>query len=255
MQRKTVQTRHAAVPYLEAGSGPPLIYLHNAWGMMPEAMLARLAESYRVIAPYLPGYGETEDCPDLRDMLDYTLQCWDVAQALGVEKPILVGDSMGGMIAAEMASIAPADASRLVLVASAGLWLDEHPIPDLFTLMPYELPQYLFHDVAAGTAMMTAGLKMTDPEFLKAYLVRNARQLGMAGKLMFPVPDRGLISRLYRVRVPTTIIWGQSDRMIPPIYGAAFERAISGARLVTVPEAGHMVAHEKPDAVVDAIGV
>jgi pimeloyl-ACP methyl ester carboxylesterase len=157
------------------------------------------------------------------------------------------------MIAAEMAAIAPHDISRLALIAAAGLWLDDQPTPDLFTLLPYELPKYMFHDAEAGAALMTSGLRMDDPEFLKSYLVRNARQMGMAGKLLFPIPERGLAGRLYRIRAETVIVWGESDRMIPPAYGRAFAAGIPGARLVTTPAAGHMIIAEKPDAVLEAI--
>ena len=124
-------------------------------------------------------------------MLDFALHGWDVVEALGLKNPILVGHSMGGMIAAEMAALAPNDVSRLALICPAGLWLDEHPIVDIFTLLPFEMPGYLFHDPEKGAAMMTAGLDLSDPKFLQDYLVRNARQMGMAGKLLFPVPERG----------------------------------------------------------------
>jgi pimeloyl-ACP methyl ester carboxylesterase len=251
---KTAPTRHAEVRYLEGGAGEPLVYFHGAGGMTPEdPLLAALAKTHRVFAPYLPGYGETEDCPALRDMLDYTLLGWDLVRVFGLTDPILVGHSMGGMIAAEMAAIAPNDVSRLALIAPAGLWLDDHPIPDMFTLLPYELPSYLFHDVEAGTKLLTAGLKLDDPEFLQDYLVRNARQLGMAGKLLFPIPERGLAQRLYRITARTVIVWGESDRMIPPVYGPVFEAGIVGSRLVSVPEAGHMVILEMPGAVVEAV--
>jgi pimeloyl-ACP methyl ester carboxylesterase len=254
MDLKTAQTRHAAVRYLEGGQGAPLLYLHGAGGMTAEdPLLAALARTHHVYAPFLPGYGETEDCPELRDMLDYTLLGWDLAGAFGLTDPVLVGHSMGGMIAAEMAAIAPNDVSRLALVCPAGLWLEDHPIPDMFTLMPFEMPAYLFHDPEMGSRLLTAGLDMSDPKFLQSYLVRNARQLGMAGKLLFPIPDRGLAQRLYRVKAKTVIVWGASDRLIPPIYGPAFEAAIPGARLVTVPEAGHMVIVEKPEAVAAAV--
>ena len=123
---------------------------------------------------------------------------------------------MGGMIAAEMAALAPYDVSRLALIAPAGLWLDDHPIPDMFALLPYEMPKYLFHDPEAGAKLMTAGLKMDDPEFLKAYLIRNARQLGMAGKLLFPIPERGLSERLYRIKAKTVIVCGAKATLIPP---------------------------------------
>jgi pimeloyl-ACP methyl ester carboxylesterase len=254
MESKTVQTRHASVRYLEGGSGEPLVFLHGAGGMTPgDPILAELSSRFHVFAPYLPGYGETEECASLRDMLDFALHGWDVVEALGLKNPILVGHSMGGMIAAEMAALAPNDVSRLALICPAGLWLEDHPIVDIFSLLPFEMPKYLFHDAEAGAAMMTAGLKMDDPKFLQDYLVRNARQLGMAGKLLFPVPERGLAERLYRVKAKTVIVWGESDRLIPPVYGPAFQSAIAGSKLVQVPEAGHMVIAEKPAEVVKAV--
>jgi len=255
MELKTVETHHVPVRYLEGGAGPPLVFLHGAGGVTADdPLLARLANSHRVYAPLVPGYGDSAECPEIRDMLDFTLHAWDVVEALGVKDPILVGHSMGGMIAAEMAAVQPNDVSRLALIAPAGLWDDEHPIVDLFTIMPYEMPELLFHDAAAGAAMMTAGRDVEDPGFLQQYLVTNARQLGMAGRILFPIPERGLSQRLYRIKARTLVIWGDSDKLIPPIYAHAFKKAISGAELVSIPEAGHMIHLEKPDAVAEAIG-
>jgi len=254
METKTVETQHAPIRYLEGGSGEPLVFLHGAGGMTADdPLLAELASRFHVYAPFLPGYGESEECGSLRDMLDFALHGWDVVEALGLKNPILVGHSMGGMIAAEMAALAPNDVSRLVLICPAGLWMDDHPIVDMFSLLPFEMPKYLFHDPEAGAAMMTSGLKMDDPNFLQTYLVRNARQLGMAGKLLFPIPERGLAERLYRVKAKTVIVWGESDKLIPPIYGPAFQSAIAGAQLVNVPEAGHMIIAEKPGEVARAV--
>ena len=254
METKTVETQHAPIRYLEGGAGEPLVFLHGAGGMTADdPLLAELASRFHVYAPFLPGYGESEECGSLRDMLDFALHGWDVVEALGLKNPILVGHSMGGMIAAEMAALAPNDVSRLVLICPAGLWMDDHPIVDMFSLLPFEMPKYLFHDPEAGAAMMTSGLKMDDPNFLQTYLVRNARQLGMAGKLLFPIPERGLAERLYRVKAKTVIVWGESDKLIPPIYGPAFQSAIAGAQLVNVPEAGHMIIAEKPGEVARAV--
>ncbi|HEV7158467.1 MAG TPA: alpha/beta hydrolase [Caulobacteraceae bacterium] len=254
MEVKEIDAPRARVRYLEGGEGPPLLYLHGAGGVMPaDPLLGELSRTHHVYAPYLPGYGDSEECARLRDMLDFTLHTADVAAALGLKDPLLVGHSMGGMIAAEMAAIAPGEVSRLALIAPAGLWLADHPIPDVFSLLPYEMPGYLFHDPEAGAKLMTAGQNFDDPEFLKAYLIRNARQMGMAGKILFPVPERGLAERLYRVRARTVIVWGESDRLIPPAYGPAFAAAIPGADLITVPKAGHMITVEQPGAVAAAI--
>jgi pimeloyl-ACP methyl ester carboxylesterase len=255
MELKTVQTQHVPVSYFEAGSGQALVFLHGAGGVTAEdPLLAKLAQRFHVHAPLLPGYGESQEAPELRDMLDITLHTWDVVDALGLKDPVLVGHSMGGMIAAEMAAIAPHDVSRLALICPAGLWLDDHPIPDFFSTLPFEMPALLFHDAAAGAQMMTAGRDVSDPNFLQTYLVTNARQLGMAGRILFPIPERGLAGRLYRVKARTILVWGDSDKLIPPTYAQEFKRKISGAQLVSIPEAGHMVIFEKTDQVVDAIG-
>ncbi len=255
MELKTVQTRHVPVRYFEGGTGPDLVYLHGAGGVTAEdPFLAALAAKHHVYAPLIPGYGDSEEAPTIRDMLDFTLHTWDVIEALGLKDPILVGHSMGGMIAAEMAAVAPNDVSRLALICPAGLWDDDHPIADIFSLLPFEMPQILFHDAVAGAAMLTAGRNVEDPNFLQTYLVNNARQLGMAGRILFPIPERGLVDRLYRIKAKTVIVWGDSDRLTPPFYAHGFKKGIAGSVLVSIPEAGHMVIVEKTPAVVEAIG-
>lgn len=254
MELKTIDTHAIPVRYLHGGEGKPLVFLHGAGGVtVDDPFLNALAAHYEVHAPLLPGYGDSEEAPELRDMLDITLHTWDVVSALKLKKPILVGHSMGGMIAAEMAAVAPADVAKLGLIAPAGLWDDDHPIADLFALMPYELPKYLFHDAEAGAKMLTAGRRVDDPNFLQNFLVQNARQLGMAGRLLFPIPDRGLAQRLYRIKAKTLLVWGDSDRLIPPVYAQKFKAGIKGAKLVSIPEAGHMVMVEKPANVVEAL--
>jgi pimeloyl-ACP methyl ester carboxylesterase len=141
VELKTVRTHHTPICYLEAGSGPALVFLHGAGGVTSEdPFLSALAEKYHVYAPLIPGYGDSEECHEIRDMLDFTLHSWDVVNALGLKDPILVGHSMGGMIAAEMAAVAPREVERLGLIAATGLWLDEHPVPDQFSKLPHELP-------------------------------------------------------------------------------------------------------------------
>jgi pimeloyl-ACP methyl ester carboxylesterase len=107
-------------------------------------------------------------------MLAVTLHSFDVLDALGLNRPILVGHSMGGMIAAEVAAVAPREVARLGLIAPAGLWLDAHPVPDVFSKLPHELPALLFHDPEVGERMMTAGGDLDDPKFLKAFIIHHA---------------------------------------------------------------------------------
>ena len=245
----------ARIQVVEAGKGRDLLLLHGAGGHLPnDPLIAALATKYRVAAPLLPGYGQSTGEDDLRDMLDVTLHALDVMEALKLRKPIVAGHSMGGMIAAEMAAIAHTEVDKLCLLAPAGLWLDDQPIADIFAKLPYELPALLFHDADLGRKLMTAGGgDMGDIEFLKQFLVMNARRLGMAGKLLFPIPDRGLSQRLRRITARTLIVWGREDVLIAPVYGEAFKRAISGARLVRVAKAGHAVGQEKPAVVLKAI--
>jgi len=238
----------------QGGQGPDLLFVHGAGGLLPDdPFLQRLSQHFRVSAPLIPGYEDSEGSEHLRDMLDFTLHAYDVWQQLELDNPIVVGHSMGGMIAAEMAAVAPDKIRRLVLLCPAGLWIDDHPIVDLFTALPFELPGLLFHDPEANGALLSAGGDLNDPEFLTDFMVGNARRLGTAGKLLFPVPDRGLRDRLYRASADAQIVWGESDRLIPAVYGDEFARLMPNATLHRVAEAGHMVQYEQPDAVLDII--
>ena len=106
----------ARIQVIEAGKGKDLLFLHSAGGHLPnDLLIAALATRYRVLAPLLPGYGESSGEDELRDMLDVTLHTLDVLEALKLKKPIVVGHSMGGMIAAEMAAIAHTEIEKLCL--------------------------------------------------------------------------------------------------------------------------------------------
>lgn len=255
MRSRTITTKRGVhIRVFETGSGAPLVFLHGAGGLFAENLfLDRLAERYHVFIPELPGYGESSGEELLEDMLDVTLHGWDVVAALGLSKPHLVGHSMGGMIAAEMACIAPNDLSKLVLVAPAGLWIPEHPIPDIFSFLPHEFASVLFHDRAQGEALLTGGLDLKNRDALKEFYIGNTRRLSMAGKILFPIPNRRLSKRLYRLTAPTLLLWGQSDRLIPPVYAERFRALIPQAELMLIDQAGHMLPYEQPGAFVPAV--
>lgn len=239
---------------------PVIVALHSAAGHLAgEPLLQRLAEHFHVVSPVWPGYGDEPGEELIEDMLDFALHGADVIDALGLgpahggARPHLLGHSMGGMIAAEMAALAPMAYDRVVLVAPAGLWLDDYPIVDLFSLLPYEFPQYLFHDPEAGAAMMTGGVDFDDLEAIKRFLIGNSRRLGTAGKILFPIPNRRLSKRLYRLTNPALVLWGESDRLITPVYARAWADALPDATLRYVEDAGHMAPYEQPGVVAEAV--
>lgn len=252
--RRIETKRGAKVRVFEAGGGAPLVFMHGAGGLFPQnPFLDKLAERYHVFAPELPAYGESTGEELLEDMQDFALHGWDVISALGLSKPHLMGHSMGGMIAAEMACLAPNDLSKLILVSSAGLWINEQPIPDLFSFLPHEFAKYLFHDRAQGEAMLTGGLDLKNPAALKEFYIGNSKRLSMAGKILFPIPNRRLSKRLYRLTAPTLVVWGKSDTLIPPVYADRFKALIPQAEVVQIAEAGHMVPYEQAKAFVAAV--
>jgi len=257
--RRHVTTRRGidATVHVRGSAGSPIVWFHGAGGLLPEEpVLDALAVDHVVYAPEWPGYGTQETETQLYDMLDFTLHGLDLVDALSLESsPHVIGHSMGGMIAAEMATLNPSALASLALIGAAGLWIDEHPVPDLFSMVPFELAEALFVDPVAGEKMLTAGRDFTDDSALIDFLVGNARRMGTAGKILFPIPNRGLADRLYRVTCPTTLVWGEQDRMYPLVYAERYQELLSStdARLVPISDAGHMAPYEQPDSVVRAL--
>jgi pimeloyl-ACP methyl ester carboxylesterase len=239
---------------LEGGSGAPLVFFHGAGGLLRDnPFLDALAQRHSVFAPEWPGYGESTGDELLEDMLDFTLHGWDVVDALGLGRPNIIGHSMGGMIAAEMACVAPRDVGKLVLVAPAGLWMDAHPIPDIFAMLPFQIAEALFADPQMGQALLTGGADLSDIEALREYYIASQRRLAMAGKILFPIPNRRLSKRLYRLTAETLLVWGASDKLIIPAYAKHWQKLVPAARVEMIEGAGHMVPYEQPEAFVQAV--
>jgi len=256
MKWQTIETKKGTrCRVLEGGSGAPVVFLHSAGGLLRDnSFLDQLAQRYSVFAPEWPGYGESTGEELLEDMLDFALHGWDLVDALELRQPHLVGHSMGGMIAAEMACLAPRDLGKLVLVGAAGLWLDERPIPDLFAMLPHQIADVLFADPQKGQALLTGGADLSDMEALKDFYVASQRRLAMAGKILFPIPNRRLSKRLYRLTAETLVLWGAADRLIVPAYAERWKSLIPTARVETIEGAGHMLPYEQPEAFVRTVG-
>ena len=255
MRERRIETRKGIrVNVREAGEGAPLVYLHGIAGLLPEEpLLDRLAQNFHVLAPTWPGYGEEEGEEKLEDMLDFTLHGLDVLEALEVARPQVVAHSFGGMVAAEIAALNSAAIGRLVLLAPYGLWHDDAPIGDLFACTPFDQPRLLFADDEAGQKHLTAGLDFSHDGALTDFMVGNARRLGTAGKVLFPIPNRRLSKRLYRVTAEALVVWGSADRLIPPVYAEHWQAALPNAQVALVDGAGHMLSVEAPEAVAEAI--
>jgi pimeloyl-ACP methyl ester carboxylesterase len=248
------------VEVLEAGEGAPLVFLHGAGGVPAwEGVLPLLAGEYHVYAPLLPGFGQSTGLDYLEDQFDLFLHCFDVIEALGIERPYLVGESMGGWIAAEMAALRPRDVGRLALAAPIGLWRDESPVEDLFGHLVPEMVPLLFHDPAGPGAqrMLALAALYSDKddrseEQIEA-LIALARGFRTAAKFLFPIPEHGLERRLWRITAPTLVLWGEGDRFIAPSYADIFAHAIGGACLRTIADAGHLIGLERPEPYAAAV--
>jgi pimeloyl-ACP methyl ester carboxylesterase len=235
------------------GEGDPLLFLHGAGGLQGwPPFLESLARSFRVIAPDHPGFGRSEGLEHLDDVIDLALYYTEFIDMMGLDQPYLVGHSLGGMIAAEVAAIAPDVASKLVLIAPVGLWLDDHPVLDFFAATPEEWAAAVFHDPGSAIAKEMMAVP-SDPEAQLEAMLERTKNLSAAGKFLWPIPDKGLKKRIHRITAPTLLLWGTSDRLVPPIYGEAFLKRLQRARLSLFSGASHMLPFEKDDAFVEVV--
>ena len=248
------------IQVLEAGAGEPLVFLHGAGGIAGWfGLLPLLAEKYHVYAPLLPGFGESTGLDCLEDQFDLFQHGFDVIEALGLEKPYLVGESLGGWIAAEMAALRPKEIGRLALLAPVGLWRDEAPVVDLFGLMPGELVPYLFHNLEGPAAqqMLMVNMLFSNKDDRTQeqveILLAMSRGFRTVAKFLFPIPEAGLERRLWRIKAPTLIVWGEQDRFIAPSYAELFAAKIANAEVVKIPNTGHVISLETLEPLAAAV--
>jgi len=218
-----------------AAAGGTLVFLHGVQQQMGDAPFLRaLAQRHHVVAPEHPGFGGTGGFDRLHDLTDLILHYRRVLEALGAARPVtLMGHSLGGMFAAEIAAFCPDLVDRLVLVNSYGLWLDEAPMPDYFVMQKPQLDAALW---ATRDPARIAALKALIPAETDDHLAQNTAS---ATKYMWPLPDRGLRRRLHHIKAPTLVIHGAEDGLIPLAHARALAGAIPQADLVTIAGAGH----------------
>src|SRR5437667_2760779 len=120
-------------------------------------------------------------------------------------------------------------------------------------MLPQEIAEVLFVDPARGAALLTGGADLSDIEALKDFYVVTQRRLAMAGKILFPIPNRRLSKRLYRLTAESLVLWGASDRLLVPAYAERWKTLIPQARVELIGAAGHMLPYEQSDQLVRSV--
>jgi len=229
------------------GSGKPVLFLHGAATLEGFDFAEGLADRFRVLAPSHPGFGFSGEAPHITGMADMVLHYLNLLDALDLaEKPHLMGFSMGGWMAVELAALAREKFDKVVLVAPAGLNDADHPATNLGALAPQDLPGYLAHDVTVALRYFPDG---TDIVFAERFGADRAREGETLGRLLAPfgMGHPNLRRFLARITNPALVVWGGEDRLLPASQAPLFVEALPDAKLLIVEDAGHFVMQEKPE--------
>ncbi|HMO67414.1 MAG TPA: alpha/beta hydrolase [Novosphingobium sp.] len=239
-----------------AGSGPPLVYFHPAAGLQWDAFLDALAQSHTVYAPELPGTtpGDPYAIYRIDAYSDLVLLYEEALRKLGVKGAVAVGQSMGGMIACDLAAVYPDIFTMLVCLAPVGLWRDDAPpaIAELYASSPDRIPGFVFHDPSSPAAQAMFALP-SDPDQIPAAVSQAVWTLGCAGKFLWPFPEHGLRGRLHRIAVPTLVLWGRDDRLVPAVHAQDFQAGISDCSVRIYEDCGHVLQVEQLDRALDDV--
>jgi pimeloyl-ACP methyl ester carboxylesterase len=234
------------------GSGPKIGFLAG-YGGLPRwiPFLDRLAESRTVIVPSLPGFpGGDRGHARLDSHLDWVLatrEIIDRAELAGVD---LVGSSVGGSFAAELAAIWPERVRRLALIAPFGLYKADDPAADPWAQRADDVPALLTANPETYRRLkeMPAGANSIE------WPIEQVRAAEAAARIFWPLGNTGLIRRLPLIKAPTLILWGELDRLMPTSYAATIASAITGStETVIIPGAGHLAELDRPDEVAAAV--
>jgi pimeloyl-ACP methyl ester carboxylesterase len=234
----------------ERGDGRPFLLLHGGAGPQSVAGFAQLLAEKGgclVITPTHPGFGGTFRPDELNSVARLAALYVILLDDLALEDVTVIGNSVGGWIAAEMALLEAPRISRLVLLDAVGIEVEGHSVADVASLPVPEIQRLSFHDPAPFRVDFA-----TIPDAQKAIMAANGEALAVyAGSPA--MADPSLLGRLGGITIPTLVLWGESDQIVNPDYGRAYAAAIKGAQFEVLPASGHMPQMETPDLVLNAI--
>jgi pimeloyl-ACP methyl ester carboxylesterase len=254
LTEQLVDTPLGKIQVLSGGTGAPLVYLHSATGETTNAALEDLAGDHAVSVPVFPGFGASEGIEHIDGIEDAAFHLLDVLDALDLRAPDVVGLSLGGWLAAELATRSPERVGRLVLVSPVGLHIEGAPVGQLFGRSPAELARELYADEDNPMVhMMDALSEMVGDVTKMAALPMDLllplwQSMSATAKIGWNpyLHNPKLAGRLRRVTAPTLVIAGAQDRFLPRAHPEAYAAGIRGACLEVVEGAGHMIPFERP---------
>jgi pimeloyl-ACP methyl ester carboxylesterase len=235
----------------EQGQGAPLLYLHGGGGIALDVpFLERLAQSRRVIAPSHPGFGKSS-LPDWLDSIDDIAHVYlELMDRLDLTRVDVVGFSIGGWIAANIATKVPERISRLVLIGPVGVKTgkpDKLDIPDVFAMPREKLDALRFHNPANNPIDLS---KLPDDQL--NIVARNSETLALLTWEPY-MHDPKLRHRLHRVTMPTLFLRGGSDGIVSADYLERYAKLVPNARLDTIAQAGHLPHVEQRETTVTKV--
>jgi pimeloyl-ACP methyl ester carboxylesterase len=246
LHRETIAVAGVELDVFEDGVGPPVLFLHNGGGFVPEhRYVSLLSARHRLIAPSHPGFG-TSSLPDWIDAVDDIAYIYlELMDRLSLAQVDVIGCSIGGWIAAEIATKSPERVRRLVLVGPEGVKTgppDRLDIPDIYAMPQSEMDRLMYYD---PERMRTDPSQLTDEQL--AIGARNRETLALLVWEPY-MHNPKLRHRLHRVTASALLLRGESDGLVSAEYLAAYARLLPNARTDTIAAAGHAPHVEQPEA-------
>jgi len=245
-----VQIGNTKLHMLKGGSGDPLLLLHGAGGNRGCLSYVRaLSEQYTVYLPTHPGFGLSDRPEWIQNIHDLACFYTWFQEELDIERIRCIGFSMGGWLAAEMAAISRHSFSRLMLVDAVGIKPKKGEIKDIFIITPEELAGLSFYDTSQTPEYDAIYNSSPTPE--DRNLTERDREMAVRICWKPYMHSPRLPYMLGRVSIPTAIIWGKEDQLVPLECGELYQHVISGSTLTIIENCGHSPQIEKPDEFVD----